>query len=170
MQIRFDGRTAIVTGAAHRLRPRHRAELCESGCTRGGLRRIGGRTRSKLRALAKEQGHYSSPRAFNVSDLQAVHALADGVLKANGRIDILVNNAGGVMGQVWQADRRGLGRRLACHFAVNLRRRLSLQPGGEPSDEGVNMAALLTFRAAPAWASASPGFRLTLRPRRVKSD
>jgi len=98
VNVRFDGQTVIVTGAAHGF---GRA-ISLAFATRGanvwacdvnevGLRETG--------ALSAEQGTSLQVRRVDVADREAVRAL---VQEASGgeRVDVLVNNAGGVLGQV----------------------------------------------------------------------
>ncbi|HXN64976.1 MAG TPA: SDR family NAD(P)-dependent oxidoreductase [Candidatus Acidoferrales bacterium] len=99
MQIRFDGRTAIVTGAAHGFGRTIALSFANLGAHVVACDVLAGEL-DETAKLAKEQGVPLEARVLDVSDRQPVQALADGVLKAHGRIDILVNNAGGVMGQV----------------------------------------------------------------------
>lgn len=126
MHIRFDGRTAIVTGAAHGFGRAIALGFANLGARvvacdvlKSGL--------DETARLAEEWPHdvkdLRTPlrvRVLDVSDRQAVHAMVSETLDAYGRIDVLVNDAGGVLGQmgrpleeVSDADWRAI-------FAVNL--------------------------------------------------
>lgn len=119
MQIRFDGRTAVVTGAAHgfgRCIALNFAKLGAHVVACDILRDELGETS----CLASEQKIAIEVCILDVSDRAAVRAMAAEVFEQTGRIDILVNDAGGVMGQVGrpleeisEADWRAI-------FAVNL--------------------------------------------------
>jgi 3-oxoacyl-[acyl-carrier protein] reductase len=97
--IRFDDRTAIVTGAAH-------------GFGRAialGLAGLGARVvawdllKTELEETARLASEQKTPieiSVLDVSDRAAVHATVAATLESGGRIDILVNDAGGVRGQV----------------------------------------------------------------------
>jgi 3-oxoacyl-[acyl-carrier protein] reductase len=119
MNIRFDGRTAIVTGAAHGF-----GRAIALGFARLGARVIGcdvlAEELAETARLAEAQQTHLDVRVLDVSDRAAVQAMARETLASHGRIDILVNDAGGVLGQVGrpieevsEADWRQI-------FAVNL--------------------------------------------------
>ena len=119
MRIRFDGRTAIITGAAHGFGRSIALNFAQLGGRVFACDVIEGELRETAQ-LAKEQNAPLETCAVNVSDRAAVQAMASDALKSTGRIDILVNDAGGVMGQVGrpleeisEADWRAI-------FAVNL--------------------------------------------------
>jgi len=119
MHIRFDGRTVIVTGAAHGFGRAIALSFAGLGARVVACDVLGDELAETAR-LASEQRMPLDGRVLDVTDRQAVQALVHETLQARGRIDVLVNDAGGVMGQVGrpleevsEADWRAI-------FAVNL--------------------------------------------------
>ena len=119
MHIRFDDRTAIVTGAAHGLGRAIALELAALGAHVVACDVLADEL-SETASLAAAAGHRVDARSLDVTDREAVHAMAQETLAACGRIDVLVNDAGGVLGQtgrpleeISEADWRAI-------FAVNL--------------------------------------------------
>ena len=99
MNIQFEGKTVIVTGAAH-------------GFGRAISREFAARDASvwacdvipdeleQTRQLCQEAGGKCRVKAVDVRDRTAVFSFVEEVLAADGAVQILVNNAGGVLGQV----------------------------------------------------------------------
>lgn len=119
MEIRFDHRTVIVTGAAHGFGRAIALNFASLGAHVVACDVLDVELDETAR-LAKEHGTPLTIAALDVTDRAAVHATVAKTLSANGRIDILVNDAGGVMGQtgrpledVSEADWRAI-------FAANL--------------------------------------------------
>jgi 3-oxoacyl-[acyl-carrier protein] reductase len=98
MQIRFDGQTAIVTGAAHGFGRAIALRFARLGARVVGWDVVGPELEETAR-LARAEGAPLEARVVDVTDHDAVAGAARDVLSATGRIDILVNDAGGVLGQ-----------------------------------------------------------------------
>lgn len=93
MQIRFDGRVALVTGAAQGI-----GQAIALGLRSAGARVfVADLDAGRLRAFAV--GHGLEALSVDVADRDACHEAVAAVLSASGRLDILVNAAGGVRGQ-----------------------------------------------------------------------
>ena len=96
MNISFDTRVAIVTGAAHGFGRAIARAFAERGATvhicdinEAGL--------AETRVLC---GTASRAHVVDVGDREAVHTTTGAIEAEAGKVDILVNNAGGVRGQV----------------------------------------------------------------------
>lgn len=116
MHIRFDGRTVIVTGAAHGFGREIARRFADLGAHVVACDVLG----DELKETASANRSATAARVLDVTDRQAVRAMVEETLALRGRIDILVNDAGGVVGQVGRpiedvsyADWRAI-------FAVNL--------------------------------------------------
>ncbi len=97
MQIRFDGRIALVTGAAQGIGRAIAGALVESGA-RVHLADIDA---EGVAAAAREIG--ATGHAADLGSPEAAQALTRDIVAAEGRLDLLVHAAGGVRGQVGRA-------------------------------------------------------------------
>lgn len=96
MNITFEGRTALVTGAGHGF---GRA-IAGAFAVRGARVFACDVNAGPLAETADIVGEACEVSVVDVTDRDAVHAWVKRALDATGRIDVLVNNAGGVLGQV----------------------------------------------------------------------
>jgi 3-oxoacyl-[acyl-carrier protein] reductase len=99
MHIRFDGRTVIVTGAAHGFGRAIALSFANLGARVIACDVLKGELDETAR-LAAERSTPLDVRVLDVGDRSAVQAMATETIGARGRIDVLVNDAGGVLGQV----------------------------------------------------------------------
>lgn len=102
MDIRFDGRVAIVTGAGNGLGRAHALALAERGARvvvndLGGSGNGAGRAPDVAQAVVDEirsRGGEAIADPADISDAGEVEAMVDAAMQRWGRVDILVNNAG----------------------------------------------------------------------------
>ncbi len=99
MTTEFQGRTAIVTGAAHGFGRASALALAERGAAVWICDVLAEELRETER-LCRVAGGAGVARAVDVRERDAVRAFVAEACAGGGRVDILVNNAGGVLGQV----------------------------------------------------------------------
>jgi 3-oxoacyl-[acyl-carrier protein] reductase len=99
MNVDFNGKTAIVTGAAHGFGRAIALAFAQRGARVWVCDVLADEVRETER-IAGANGGSCQARVVDVTDKQAVAAFVADAAKAGGRADILVNNAGGVLGQV----------------------------------------------------------------------
>jgi len=116
MNIRFDGRTAIVTGAAHGFGRAIALAFAGLGAHVVACDVL----EEELAETARLGGGTIENRRLDVSDRGAVQALVADVVRATSRVDILVNDAGGVLGQVGRPIEDVSAEEWAAIFRVNL--------------------------------------------------
>ena len=96
MNIEFHGRTAMVTGAAHGFGRAIAIQFAALGAQVWATDKLA----DELAETARIAGDRCRAHPLDVTDREAVQALAAAAEKATGRIDILVHSAGGVIGQI----------------------------------------------------------------------
>lgn len=112
MEVRLDGKSAIITGASKGLGLAMATEFAASGANVAILARDpGGLAEAKATVEATASGKVAT-FACDVSKADQVTKTYDAVVKAFGQVDILVNNAGtsrampsmDITDEIWQED------------------------------------------------------------------
>ena len=99
MNIAFDGKTALVTGAAHGFGRAISIAFAARGAHVWACDVIEAEL-EETQALCVAAGGKCSVGTVDIRDKQVVDTLVQHAAAATARVDILVNNAGGVLGQV----------------------------------------------------------------------
>lgn len=99
MNIRFEGKTAVVTGAAHGFGRAIALALAERGASVWACDVLGDEL-NETRQLCQGLDGNCSVKAVDVRERAAVRGFVAEIAARDGSVDILVNNAGGVLGQV----------------------------------------------------------------------
>ena len=103
MEFSFDGKVALVTGAAHGIGQSICVELSKRGAGVWATDVLVDDLTETQRASSDAGGHCNT-KGLDVTDEDAVQRVVAEILTQERGIDILVNVAGGVLGQV--ADRK----------------------------------------------------------------
>lgn len=101
MSMEYEGKTVIVTGAAHGFGRTISVAFAERGADVWSCDVVEDELQETRRSCLAAGGGCTA-RVTDVRDSGAVAALVATASAATGRVDILVNNAGGVLGQVGQ--------------------------------------------------------------------
>lgn len=99
MNIRFDGKVVIVTGAAHGFGREIAIGFSELGAIVWACDILSGKLRETQR-LCQDIGGQCRIKTVNVRHREEVFDFVQEILERDKQIDVLVNNAGGVLGQV----------------------------------------------------------------------
>lgn len=99
MNFAFDGRTVIVTGAAHGFGRAISIAFAQHGACVWACDVIEQELLETERLCASTRGACTA-RTVDVTDKDAVEAFVADASASGGRVDVLVNDAGGVLGQV----------------------------------------------------------------------
>ncbi|MEZ4666386.1 MAG: SDR family NAD(P)-dependent oxidoreductase [Anaerolineae bacterium] len=99
MNIEFNDKVVIVTGAAHGFGRAIALAFAENGANVWACD-IQNHELEETQKLCEMAGGACNTRTVNIRDRSAVFSFVGEVISANGKVDILVNNAGGVLGQV----------------------------------------------------------------------
>jgi NAD(P)-dependent dehydrogenase (short-subunit alcohol dehydrogenase family) len=152
---RFEGRVAVVTGAASGIGRGTSLALAERGCDLA-LADVNEQGLKQTASAVEARGRRASVHVVDVARLEQVQALAEDVIREHGHVHIAVNNAGVTVGGTleeqsfedweWIVGINFWGVLYGCKVFVPLIRR---------EDEGhvVNVSSMLGFIGVPGQSS-----------------
>jgi 3-oxoacyl-[acyl-carrier protein] reductase len=171
--MRFDGRTAIVTGAANGIGRAICVGLAAEGAVVWGCDVLGPEleeTRRAVEAVSARSGGSPVPAHAAVVDVRDADAVAAFVSRAEaetGRVDVLVNTAGGVAGQVNKPVEAVSDADWRVIFAINLDGAFHFTRAVAPAMKGAGRGAIVNISSGAgrsysltgiqAYASAKAG-------------
>ena len=120
MNIRFPGKTAIVTGAAHGFGRAIALAFAERGASVWACDILSDEL-AETKQLCENAGGNCRVKVVDVKNRRAVFSFVDEILAADNAAHILVNNAGGVLGQVGRPLEEITERDWDSIFEVNAR-------------------------------------------------
>lgn len=119
LNLDFNGKTVIVTGAAHGFGRAISVAFAERGATVWACDVIADELGETQRLCADADGNCTT-RVLDVRDKDGVNGLVSEASSGKGSIDILVNNAGGVLGQVGRPLEEVTAEQWQAIFDVNV--------------------------------------------------
>ena len=120
MNIQFDGKTVVVTGAAHGFGRAISMAFSQRGASVWACDVLAEELNETQR-LCQNAGGTCQVAVVNVRSRDEVHSFVRGILSTEDKIDVLVNNAGGVQGQVGRPLEEISEEEWDCIFEVNTR-------------------------------------------------
>ncbi len=99
MNIDFNGKTVIITGAAHGFGRSIAVEFARRGASVWACDILGDSLMETYN-LCKDIGGHCQVRIVNIRNRDEVFAFVEGIIDSEEKVDVLVNNAGGVLGQI----------------------------------------------------------------------
>ena len=119
MNISFEGKTAIVTGAAHGFGRAIALAFSQRGAQVWGCDVLADELH-ETQKLCQQAGGRCHIATVDVTQPAQVQAFVASIVQATGRVDILVNNAGGVLGQAGQPIEQVTPQQWHSIFEVNV--------------------------------------------------
>src|SRR5260221_6803468 len=98
MEVRIDGKVALVTGAGHGMGRASALAFAEAGAT-VAIADVGQAAAEDTAEAVAKAGGEASPFAYEATDDASVAGLVRSIVEKYGRLDILMNCVGGI---AWQ--------------------------------------------------------------------